>query len=359
VKVLMATHSLEAGGAERQLALLAVALCKEIELKVWTFGGGPFADVLRDKGIDVLVHEKKGRFDLRPGLSLIHTILNFRPDIIHSWSWLASLYCVATAKLLHIPIIDGQIRMGRMLGKCQYRVRIMQMLSDRVIANSEAGLNAWKVPKEKGIVIHNAFDAHRVLDSRKYDYGFEGTVIVMAARIVPEKDFRTFMSLPEYVSRLDRKGRYLFVAIGDGEDRKKLSRWKQETINAKCISLGFRKEVVPYLKGANIGLLLTNTEVHAEGCSNSVLEYMACGLPVIATDSGGTREVILDGVNGVLIPSGNSSLTIAKAIVSIASNRSIYNTMSSNNINLIGRAFSIERMVYSYLSVYESLLRDL
>ncbi len=61
-------------------------------------------------------------------------------------------------------------------------------------------------------------------------------------------------------------------------------------------------EVIDYVQSADVGVLLTNTANHAEGCSNSIMEYMACGLPVICTNNGGNAEIIENDVNGYLIP---------------------------------------------------------
>ena len=61
-------------------------------------------------------------------------------------------------------------------------------------------------------------------------------------------------------------------------------------------------EVMPAVASADVGVLLTPPGRHAEGCSNSIMEYMALGLPVVCTDNGGNREIVDDHVTGLVIP---------------------------------------------------------
>ena len=80
----------------------------------------------------------------------------------------------------------------------------------------------------------------------------------------------------------------------------------------KIIFLGKRSNVESIINIFDVGILLTNSKVHGEGISNSIMEYMALGKPVIATRGGGTNEVVIEGENGYLIDPFNEDQLIEK-----------------------------------------------
>src|SRR5262249_38332860 len=111
-KVLLLNDALANGGAERQLVLLARSLPTAWERRVWVMGDGPQAQVLRDHRIPLSVRGRARRLDLRPACDLWHTLLSWRPDVVHTWDWMSSVLAGPLCKLLGIPLVDGTIRMG-------------------------------------------------------------------------------------------------------------------------------------------------------------------------------------------------------------------------------------------------------
>ncbi len=116
-----------------------------------------------------------------------------------------------------------------------------------------------------------------------------------------KKDYRTFMSAAQLVcaNRTD----IAFVMAGDGE---------QQSMRQLVGELGITDRVFMLGRCARIAELLSITDVGvlssiSEGLSNSLLEYMAAGLPIVASDVGGTREAITDGETGLLVPPGNAT----------------------------------------------------
>ncbi len=122
----------------------------------------------------------------------------------------------------------------------------------------------------------------------------EGTVVVMAARMHPAKDWRLFFEAARALAREEPGWR--FVAVGDGPERATLLAEAADLVDAGVMEFpegGL--EVLPLIAAADIGVLVTDPRYHAEGCSNSIMEYMACGLPVVCTDSGGNPELVPTG----------------------------------------------------------------
>ena len=93
----------------------------------------------------------------------------------------------------------------------------------------------------------------------------------------------------------------------------------------------------------------------AEGFANAILEYMAAGLPVVATDVGGVREAIVDGQSGHIVP-GGSAERMAERIINVLNNHDAARAMGSLNRGIVAQKFSSERHLQNTLDLYEELL---
>jgi glycosyltransferase involved in cell wall biosynthesis len=114
-------------------------------------------------------------------------------------------------------------------------------------------------------------------------------------------------------------------------------------------------DVIAIVQDADVGVLLADPRLHAEGCANSLLEYMACGLPVIATDSGGNPEVVKDGVNGFLVEPRNSD-AVVKALITLYTTRALAKRFGEEGRKAVETVFSAEVMVRSYRRLYEEVV---
>ena len=204
VKVLLLKEALPSGGAERQLALITEYLPERWERRVWTMGGGPFVEVIRQRGQRVDVSARAARLDVRPAADLWRLLREWRPDVVHSWDWMSSLAALPVCALLGIPIVDGTIRNGIARRRRSLPLRAAMAASKLIVANSQAGLRAWGVGAAKGRVVYNAFDPARWPlcetapgDSRAgagADVPLRPTTVVMTARMVAHKDFATVIA---------------------------------------------------------------------------------------------------------------------------------------------------------------------
>ena len=88
-----------------------------------------------------------------------------------------------------------------------------------------------------------------------------------------------------------------------------------------------------------------------QGCPNAVLEALACGIPVVANDSGGTRELVLDGVTGVLLPQCEPR-TIAAALARLLSDPGLARRSGIRGQRHVARRFSITRMIRAYQALF-------
>ena len=180
--------------------------------------------------------------------------------------------------------------------------------------------------------------------------------VVMAARMSPVKDFDSFINAARIVLSADLSRKYRFLAVGAGSNRVDLVRRSSDLISQGCVAFPDAGiEVMPYLQQSDVGVLMTNPRLLAEGCSNSILEYMACGLPVICSDSGGNCEVVLNGETGFVIPSLDAQ-ALADKILLLAKNQPLAEQMGRAGRTRLQQNFTVQKLVSGTVSLYEELL---
>ena len=162
-RVLLLAATLENGGLERQLTLLATNLPPEWRPLVWSAEGGPFREVLERAGVPVVVENRRARLDPLPFAALAWLIVRHRPDVVHAWHWLPAAVAAPVCRVAGVPFVDGTIRLGRPQRREFGRPRASIMrLASIVVANSQAGLDAWGMRPPRGRVVYNAFDPARL-----------------------------------------------------------------------------------------------------------------------------------------------------------------------------------------------------
>jgi glycosyltransferase involved in cell wall biosynthesis len=322
-KVLYLADILSNGGAERQLALLLKYMPPEWDRRVWSLGGGPYAEVIRTSGVPVELHERRWRYDLVPVLNLWHTLIRHRPALVHSWGWVSSAAAAPLCRLLRIPWIDGSIRVGSVSREHALRARFALGLADRVIANSRAGLEAWGIPGSRGRVVY--------------------------------KDFASFIEAARLVTAQTPGKTWRFLALGAGPSRATLIEGASDLVEKGTVSfVDAGLEVFPYLQAADVGVLMTNPDRLAEGCSNTILEYMACGLPVVCGDSGGNREVVIEVKTGFVVPALDAR-ALADRLVWLREHPREAAEMGRAGARRLGEDFTVRNLIDKTVSVYEEL----
>ena len=304
-RVLLANVSLAMGGLERQLLLLARNLPVTWEVRLWTTEGGPYDQQVHEAGIPWRCRPRRWRFDPTPALDLWWLIYSWRPDVVHAWDWMSAAAALPACLVLRTPLVDGSIRLGSVPPAFGRLRRSLPRWATLVVANSRAGLDAWGVGPEKGRVIYNAFDSGRLQEDRPTPGppGESGQpfTVVMAARMDSHKDYRVVIEAARLLEH-DAPGEWRFLLVGSGPDQAPLAAAARDLVDAGTVVFqDAGLEAIDIICEAQVGILMTDPAVHAEGCSNSILEYMACGLPVVCSDTGGCAELVRNGREGCLI----------------------------------------------------------
>ena len=358
-RVLYLVDALGNGGLERQMTLLAANLPPRWQPYVTALTGGPFAGEMRRLGIPLRITAAAHRFDPRKALALNRLILRLRPDIIHAWGWQSLMLAGPACLLRRPPVIDGTIQSGWVVPQHQRFGHLYHYWTSYYLPNSRAGMEAYNITPAQGSVVYNGFDEARLPASfpeRPVDRGDGRFVYVMIGRMHPDKDYPTVFAAARQLEQRE-PGRFQFLAIGDGPLRGQWQRECADLVAAGAVSFpqpGL--EVLEHVARADAGVLMTTPPI-VEGCSNAIMEYMACGLPVVAACSGGNPELVRDGESGLLVPPADAA-ALAEALRRMRADPAMRAHMGQVARQRIREDFSLGRYVDEMVSHYDRLCHD-
>ena len=359
-RVLLVNVSLLNGGLERQLVLLARNLPASWEVRLWTLEGGQFVRQVREAGIPWRCRERRWRYDPTPAFDLWRAMEAWRPDVVHAWHWMPAVAAVPACRVLDVPLIDGSIRMGSVPHSLGRPRRGIMRWATLVVANSQAGLDAWRVGPGKGRVVYNAFDDARLQSALRPRSRFlprDGPLtVVMAARMHPQKDYGAVIDAARLLAARS-SSRWRFVLVGDGDEKRALRAAAHDLVAAGVVTFeDGGLEAIDEIAAADIGVLMTDPAVLAEGCSNSIMEYMACGLPVVCSDTGGSAELVRHGREGFVV-APRDARALATSLEELGRSPELRARMGVAGRKRIAEDFTVARMVADYLAVYDEALR--
>jgi glycosyltransferase involved in cell wall biosynthesis len=355
VKVLLLADTLKNGGLERQMALLAARLPSDCRRRVVAMHGGQFQAYLNEHGVPVTVRERRYRFDPSPAALLWRDLSIHPPDVVHSWSWMSTLAAGPACRLLGIPLIDGTIQTGAYRGEFLGINRLGMAFATLVVANTRAGLQAWGIPAARGRVVNNGFDELRLPKPRRGPRADPRFTVIMTGRMAPEKHYDVVLAAARLLAGSPDAWR--FVLVGDGPDRRRLMVAAQDLVALGIVT--FPKpgmDVLEFVRDADIGVLMTDPRIAFEGLSNSIIEYMALGLPVVCGAGGGNPELVFDGVTGFIVPPADPE-ALASRLAYLRENEEERRAMGAAGKARVARDFSVETMVRRMLDVYDEAIR--
>jgi len=222
-----------------------------------------------------------------------------------------------------------------------------------VVANSNAvqerTIQVEGIKREKTRVIHNgiSLDDFKPTSGKKDDRHPVVGIVANLNRPVKRVDLFIKAAALVYKDLPDMT----FWIIGDGYLRPDLERLSSTLgLNSTLTFLGQRDNVRVLLKQITIGVICSDSE----GLSNSIMEYMASGLAVVATGVGGNPELVNDGKTGLLVKPDDSQ-ELADSISKIVGKKGLAKRMGDAGRETLWNKFSIEKMVGEYRELYESL----
>lgn len=366
-RILFLINSLRIGGAERQFVTLVKAIGKQgfIDPTVCCFDSSDsiFADALLSSNISIVTIPRLRKIDGSLLRNLIRYVRGNRIDLIHSFSVLPGLVAVACGRLLGVPVVASTIRDSKDSDPMTYlSIRIQSLLADRFVSNTIAGFkNRFRRMKKNFRVVYNGVSLDEFRPSAQtVDHVREelnlfrfDTVVAMVASLSINKDYDTFIeAMPSVLFRRPQTG---FLIVGDGTERDRLKRKvAQLGVEENVIFTGYTGNVAGILASTDVSVLMTNVRRIEEGMSNSILESLALGVPVVANRGGGTEEVVENGVNGLLVEPYDGK-ALSRAVLTLLEHADLRKEYGKAGVATVYEKFSSERCMNDYLSIYREL----
>ncbi|MDQ6652352.1 MAG: glycosyltransferase [Acidobacteriota bacterium] len=291
-------------------------------------------------------------------------------QVLHTHDFYTNIFGMFAGALARVPVRIASMRetRGMRTGGQTRLQRLAYSLSHQVVVNSESVRNELVkqgVSPDKTTVIYNGIDLQRVTvpeSSTRMDSftrvgippsmdGQYRFVIVVANMRHEVKDYPTFLRAARRVR--DAVPNAAFLLAGEGEMMPSLRALARELGIESCTHfLGRCESLADLLRISDVCVLSSK----AEGFSNSILEYMAAGRPVVATDVGGACEAIVEGHSGHLVPAGDDE-TMAKRIVDLLG-KPYPSNMGANGRKIVEERFSCEAQLARTEELYYRLLSE-
>jgi glycosyltransferase involved in cell wall biosynthesis len=371
ITVMLTINKLIIGGAEQQFLELVKGLDKDRfnTIVVTLYPGGELEEeVKKIPGMEYICLNRKGKYNFFTLFTILRLLRQKRVDIVQPFLTPATFFTLLPAVIKRTPVKiiteRGNLRRNPGRGYNLY-LRLEDCLTrfaDVVIPNSQSGkdyLITRGIKPEKIRVIYNGINTRRLTPAPaaiariKDTLGLadDGPVVGISASLFSLKDHATFLRAAQIISGTMPQVKY--IVLGDGPLRPDLEQMARELgIASRVLFVGNQSEVGPYLYAFDISCLCSK---EPEGCSNSILEAMALGKPVVATEVGGNIELVEDSQTGRLVPIQNPQ-ALADAILSLLGNPEQAREMGQRGKEKIAREFSLERMVRDYETIYKEMV---
>ena len=355
------------------LKLLRAMDRSEFEPTVVTLvNDGALIEVVRDMGIEVRSLDlRRGEVSPRALRRLVTILRDARPDLVQSW-----MYHSNVAASLARPWLPRRTGVVWNIRQSLYDISKERFLTQAVIRSgrvlaphADALVNNSRVSREqharigyanrRSLVIPNGFEVASFRPDPAARAAFraevglaEGAVAAgIVARVHPSKDHGLFFRAAELAAAADP--RLVFVCAGHGTDTHERCRTAARgPLKGRLLLLGERVDVPRVMAG--LDMLVSSSAT--EGCPNAVGEAMACGLPVIGTDSGDTADVIGDA--GTVIPCGDAA-RLASEVLAVArmgaTARALVGEAARDRIR---RMYSIDTVASRYAQLYRDIVGE-
>lgn len=364
-RIAMFLPSLHGGGAERSTLRLAQGLIQrgiEVDL-VLARAEGPLRECVPP---EVRVYDLATPRVLRSLAPLVFYLRKERPDGIISAMDHANIVAIAAVQIARVPctlivVVHSTVSVSFANSK-QHRARWIPWLArwlypkaNWVVAVSKAVkqdvVSLYALPPEKVQVIYNPVVTPDLLRaslepvSLPWSDAPSAPLLLSVGRLVPAKDFPTLLrAFAEIRSRMDAR----LIILGEGEQRAMLeNQARQQGIEHAVAFPGFVSNPYAYMRHSNVFVLPSRWE----GLPGALIEALACGTPVVATDApGGSREILEDGKWGKLVPVGDWK-AMAEAII-----ETLRQPVPREWLQQRAQEFTIDRSTQAYLRLLRGSL---
>ncbi len=369
MKLLFVTQSTIGGTLEYFKLLIPRLAEKGHEITVVCPSDGPMKMELEEMGIKVYIIEMVREISIvKDARSICHLVRYIKSndfDLIHTHSskagaigrisaFLCRTSCIYTAHGWSFSMGVGKLK--KMIYICMEK--LLALLCRWIVAISEFENNIalqYRITgKNKIKLISNGIDVNRFApkpkkkDFMKKQLGIKENALVigMVGRLAPQKDPLTFVKAAKIIA--DSGHTAYFILVGDGELRAEVEQKVLDLgLSDRFLIAGWVENAQDYINIFDIGVLTSQWE----GFGLVLAEYMANGIPVVASNIGGIPDVILDGETGTLIPPCDTS-GFAAAIINVLCDENLKNRFIKSGFERVNSLFNIERVAQQHHELY-------
>jgi len=361
LRILLVIDELDLGGTEQQIVELVRCLPRTRYTPiVCCFRHGRKAAEIERLGTRVVHLKKRGRIDLRLVRDLVRLMRAERIDVVQTFLIGANLWGRLAAFIARVPVIIASERnvdvweepLKRGLG------RLLALGTNRIVANAEA-VRAYLIGRgaepKRVVTIRNGVDLQRFasdldVTALRDSLGFaaDDCVAAVVARLEPQKGHGVVIEAAARLQDRFPRLRYLFVGGGSAEAAVR-AEVASRGLTDRIVFTGFRTDSADLLRAADLSILVSTKE----GLSNTLLESLAAGRPVIASRVGGNAEVVSGDV-GVLVPPRDPD-ALAQALADLAADPLARARMGERGRERVRQEFSVSRMAAETAALYEEL----
>lgn len=362
----------EGGGTERHLSYLARNLDNKRfnpVIVAYDTGDTELVKNIKRSGVNI-IHIPISRYytpnSIKKSLKFARMIKAMNIDIVQTFHFKSDTIGVLSAKLAGVKtVISSKRDTGDLKKKIHISInkKINPFIDGFIAVADNVGFllaEKEKLPKKKIKTIYNGVDINlfrppskdeKMYRRRSYGISEDDYVIGMVAVFRPEKNhylfFNAFKNLAKSIKNIKA------IVVGDGPLLKNCKEYcSHEIINNKIFFTGATKNVKDFLHCMDVACLVPSRN---EGFSNSILEKMASGLPLIVSDIGGNSEAVINEFNGLVIESDNTD-ALEKAIMNLYIFPEKRLKMGENSRKRVEKYFSLEKMLDNYECYYNQII---
>lgn len=364
-RVALVIPTLDQGGAEKQISLLAQGLSKhgfETHVIVLT-RTGPREQELKQAGIPIHFIGKRWKFDPVAWWRLRQLLKSLKPDVVHTWIFAANAYGRSAAISAGIKAVGGSERSvdpwkaGWQLAVDRYLVK----RAPRMTTNSSGVVDFYQqkgIPSSAFTLIPNAVlpkpatKSTREEIAAKLGLPTDKRWIVSIGRLWPQKGYKDLLWAAEMI-RVARE-QTCYIIIGDGPERERLELYRDNIRGASQVYMvGERQDAGEVLAHAD---LLWNGSLY-EGQSNVILEALQAGVPVIASDIPGNRDLIRHRETGMRYALGDVD-ELMRSTLELLDNPTLAEQLARNGKSFVDQEHSLDRMIDAHAKLYQTWMEE-
>ncbi len=370
VRILETIRQGQVGGGETHVLDLVRKLDKsKFQVDVLSFTDGPMVEKLNSLGINTYVIHTEKPFDINIWGTVSEFISNGGYHIVHAHGTRAASNVFYATNKLNIPMVYT-VHGWSFHNNQNYFVRRLRELSESYLtkkafktitvseSNKNDGVNKFGLKRVQ--VIYNGIDDEKFNPIKEYtdirsEFGISEnkTLVGYLVRMTEQKDPFTMIKAIKKVSKTNKNIMFLMVGNGDLLDATK-NMANELGVSEQIVFSDFRSDIPDILKAIDIYCLPSLWE----GMPIGMLEAMAMGKACIATSVDGTKELVNDGVNGILINTKDSDM-LAKQIIHLHLHPEKRTALGNNAKDYISKNFSLNEMVEKVQNIYSEIIDNI